>query len=195
MDSLWPVIGGGVIGVAGGVIGPTILYRQQSKNDNRRRLAEKFEALVAAVYEHDHWLEALRDHRLFRAEAPPAIPPLRKVQTLATVYFPALVAAVSRFEAVSRTYHMWILDRAQALLANPQADVQQGHQAAYEAYLRERNTLQTDLSDYARRHFNPTENGSAPHQQERQRHRRSKGHPLRNRGSIRSPALHGRAQP
>ena len=56
MDLL-AVIVGGVIGVAGGVLGPALIHRLQSKDDKAKRLVAKFEELVSTVYEYDYWLE------------------------------------------------------------------------------------------------------------------------------------------
>jgi len=45
-DVLLPVIVGGVIGIAGGLIGPPFLHHLQQKAEKKRKRAEKFEELV-----------------------------------------------------------------------------------------------------------------------------------------------------
>lgn len=153
VQTLWPVIVGGVIGIAGGVIGPGLLYWLQSKDDKKKHLAQKFEEMVAAVYGHDHWLDAQRDHRLFKGAAPDRVAPLRKVQAISTVYFPAFEPSISRFEDAARSYELWMLATARKRLDDPQASLSEGHDEAYSSYGREREALLSDLEEYARRHF------------------------------------------
>jgi hypothetical protein len=57
--SLWPVVVGGLLGEEGtvvGVIGTTIRDVAQQHHEKAKRRADKFEELVAALYEFDHWL-------------------------------------------------------------------------------------------------------------------------------------------
>ena len=57
--SLWPVIVGGLLTMGGGVIagGVTFVEKFVEKSaEKKKKRAEKFEELVSAVYEFDHWL-------------------------------------------------------------------------------------------------------------------------------------------
>jgi hypothetical protein len=55
-EVLIPVVVGGLIAIAGGLVGPPFLHHLQVKADKRKRRAEKFEELVVALHEHKHWL-------------------------------------------------------------------------------------------------------------------------------------------
>jgi hypothetical protein len=48
-----------------GVIGATIRDAAQQRNEKTKRRADKFEELVAAIYEYDHWLDTLRHRDAF----------------------------------------------------------------------------------------------------------------------------------
>jgi hypothetical protein len=60
-SSIWivllPVIVGGLIAILNGFLGPFLIQRVKDVADKKRKRVEKFEELVAAVYEFDHWLE------------------------------------------------------------------------------------------------------------------------------------------
>jgi hypothetical protein len=66
--SLWPVVVGGLLALGGtvaGAIATTIRDAVQQRHETRKRRADKFEELVAAVYEFDHWLEGIRNRDAF----------------------------------------------------------------------------------------------------------------------------------
>jgi len=57
------VVVGGLLGVGGtivAVIGTTIRDIAQQRHEKTKRRADKFEELVAAVYDLDHWLADIR---------------------------------------------------------------------------------------------------------------------------------------
>src|SRR4051794_23429816 len=88
LQILIPVIVGGLIAVIGGLVGPPFLHRMQVKADTRKRRAEKFEELVGALYEHNHWLDMHKNIKLFANEGVLPVSPMGKVQAIISVYFP-----------------------------------------------------------------------------------------------------------
>jgi hypothetical protein len=54
LNVLLPAIVGGLIAIAGGLVGPPFLHHLQQKAERKRKRAEKFEELIAALYEHHH---------------------------------------------------------------------------------------------------------------------------------------------
>jgi hypothetical protein len=56
--TLVPVVVGGLIGLAGGWLGPSLLERRKEKAEKKKLRAQKFEELVGAVVEHYHWITA-----------------------------------------------------------------------------------------------------------------------------------------
>jgi hypothetical protein len=55
MEAAWVGLLGTAIGGAIGLLGPWLLQRRREAEENRQRRAAKFEELVAAIYEFDHW--------------------------------------------------------------------------------------------------------------------------------------------
>jgi len=65
LEVLLPVALGGAIAIIAGLVGPPYLHGLQVAAEKKKRSAEKFEELVAALYEHHHWLEILRNSRVY----------------------------------------------------------------------------------------------------------------------------------
>jgi hypothetical protein len=79
------VILGGVIGL----IGPWLLEGRKQAEIRQRRRAEKFEELVAAFYEFDHWLEKFRIATAYGLEKQPeTMPPFGKIEAIIVIHFP-----------------------------------------------------------------------------------------------------------
>jgi hypothetical protein len=66
---LLPVVVGSVLAL----LSAAYAQKLQSKTDKEKRRAEKFEELVTALYEHDHWLEDVRNYRVLGEEAPKGV--------------------------------------------------------------------------------------------------------------------------
>jgi hypothetical protein len=58
-------------------------------------MSARSDALIAALYEFDHWLVGIRDRDAFgvRADVPVTVPPFAKVQAISSVYFPQFSGA------------------------------------------------------------------------------------------------------
>jgi hypothetical protein len=89
--SLWPVVVGGLLtglfalgGIGVGLFATARRDAAQEARDARKKRADKFEELVAAVYEFDHWLDGARQGK----DAPERASPFAKVQSISSVYFP-----------------------------------------------------------------------------------------------------------
>ena len=78
METLLPVIVGGIIGLLGGLVGPPLAYWLNEGAARKRRRAEKLEELIGAVYEYDDWLESLRGIRVFGHEGKESPSPLAR---------------------------------------------------------------------------------------------------------------------
>jgi hypothetical protein len=80
--SLWPVVVGGLLALGGtvaGAIATTIRDATQQRYETRKRRADKFEELVAAVYEFDHWLDGIRNRDAYgNDKVPETASPLRR---------------------------------------------------------------------------------------------------------------------
>lgn len=114
--SLWPVVVGGLLtgifalgGIGVGLVGASRRDAAQERRDARKRRADKFEELVAAVYEFDHWLTLTRQRELEKKEGvPEAVSPFAKLQAISSVYFPQFSKLVDELDIVSSRYVAWI---------------------------------------------------------------------------------------
>ena len=118
LNTLVPVIVGGVIGLAGGLVGPPFLHHLQQKAEKKRKRAEKFEELVAAVVEHYHWFAVMRFFYISGQGSQPTLSPLTKIDAIASTYFPEFEGLVRELSSASSEYEKWILSTGQKRINN-----------------------------------------------------------------------------
>jgi hypothetical protein len=118
MDNLLPVIVGGLIGLAGGFVGPWFLQKAKDASDREKHRAEKFEELVQTVYEHRFWLNSVKNIRVFgeARDEPPS--PFAKLESIAMVYFPQFLPSITELDRLSDAYEIWMHEAAKKRLAN-----------------------------------------------------------------------------
>jgi hypothetical protein len=155
--SLWPVVVGGLLGVGGtmvGVIGTTIRDVAQQRHEKAKRRADKFEELVAAVYEFDHWLSSMRERDAFGVspDIPVTVSPFAKVQSISSVYFQQFSELVRELEIASDQYRIWMY-QAEGRRVSKNAQYADGFSEAYGPYVQKREALLDALKKFAREEF------------------------------------------
>jgi hypothetical protein len=154
--SLWPVVVGGVLALGGtvaGAIATTIRDAAQQRHERKKRRADKFEELVAAVYEFDHWLDSMRGHG-----GPKTVSPFSKVQSIAAVYFPQFSELISELNGASRQYRIWIVEAwAKGVPELPTTEFiterLDRYDELHEPYAQKRDALLAALAKFAREEF------------------------------------------
>src|SRR6266699_5334500 len=145
--SLWPVIVGGLLGVGGtlvGVIGTTIRDVAQQRHEKAKRRADKFEELVAAVYEFDHWLDGLRHRDAFGQDiVPMTLSPFAKLQSISAVYFPQFDKPIV---AMSRAANRFMYKAEQK---NITQNAEEGFDEVIQFYVNKREALLDALKAFA----------------------------------------------
>ena len=145
--TLISVVVGGVLTMAGGWL---VEWRKQIA-DKKRHRSQKFEELVAAVYEFDRWLDNTKNVAAFGEKIDPGLSPLAKIHAIAAVYFPQFTQLISELNAPIARYRLWMAEAGQKRLAgNPTID---GFQEAYGAYNNKRDELLKALTEFAGREF------------------------------------------
>jgi hypothetical protein len=148
------VVVGGIIGIAGGLIGPLMLERRKEASEKKKKRAEKFEELVAAVVEHYQWIGALRFFAISGQGSLPTLSPITKIEAIASTYFPEFEGVVRQFETVSNNYEIWILSTGQKRVRNePGYENLTGHDDVVTKYTDKRAEFLMELKRFARREF------------------------------------------
>jgi hypothetical protein len=145
-----PAFVGGLIAVASGVVGPWWLEARKEIADKKRKRAEKFEELVGAVYEHEHWLEIKRDIRAYGSGGDIKLSPLAKIAAISAVYFPVFGKKISELIVASLGYEVWMSKAAMERLKGNAAGMEEGLTEAYGPYIKAHNELLDELKKYAR---------------------------------------------
>lgn len=140
--SLWPVIVGGLLTLAGTAAASVVTLirdKAQEQRDAHKRRADKFEELVAAVHEFDHWLRG----------GGMTVSPIAKVQSISAVYFPQFSELISELDLAA--YALW------AEMYAPNRATQVRHDGmdanAFEPYRRKLQALLDALKKFAREEF------------------------------------------
>ena len=155
--SLWPVVVGGLLGVGGtmvGVIGTTIRDAARQRHETRKRRADKFEELVAAVYEFDHWLDGIRQRDAFGVgDARDTVSPFAKMQSISSIYFPQFSELIAELDRASSQYRIWIYTAEQKRVSNNIAQISDGFDEAFGPYAQKREALLKALQKFAHDEF------------------------------------------
>jgi hypothetical protein len=160
--SLWPVVVGGLLaglfalgGIGVGLIGTARRDAAQERREASKRRADKFEELVAAVYEFDEWVQAHRPATVGRLPFPQTTSPIVKVSTISSVYFPQFDKMISDMEVASMMYLDSILSKNFNGEYNWHIDREQGRIAAeyWQDLGAKRTALTHALKEFARNHF------------------------------------------
>jgi hypothetical protein len=151
--SLWPVIASGLLtgvfalgGIGVGLFATARRDAAQQRREDRKRRGDKFEELVAALYEFDHWLDRTRARLLFEKDIQETVSPFAKVQSISAVYFPQFSELVLELDAVSARYLAWLYQVQQGSFATQFDEM-------YRPYVQKSNALLDALKKFAREEF------------------------------------------
>jgi len=154
MTTLWPVIVGGVIGVTGGLAGPPLTHWLSEKSNQKKKCAEKLEELMCVLYEHEHWLQVVRQIRIYGNEMAEPPTPYPRAEAIIAVYFPQFSGHCSELEVVARSFEKWMITAAQKRLSGKGGDeVINGFLDAYEPYRRKFVEVVSTIKDFALSEF------------------------------------------
>jgi hypothetical protein len=158
-SSLVPVIVGGLIAMGGVLIsgGITLAVNlMQSHNERKKRRAEKFEELVTALFDYEHWLDVVRDMYLYSSasETVPTRPatPFSKLHAIGAVHFPDFEKKIQELNVAGIAYVTWIFAARKKKIAGDK-DFIAGYSDAYAAFLKVVTSMRSELTSYAGREF------------------------------------------
>ncbi len=129
-------------------------HRRQQLAEKAKRRAEKFEELIAILYEHKQWLGTIRGIRLLGYNRDETMSPMPRAEAIVTAYFPVFRKQIAELDGKSDAYDLWLSQRANLRLKGmPIRDVADGWLDAYRPYSLGFHELTKALHDFAEREF------------------------------------------
>jgi hypothetical protein len=126
----------------------------QERREAKKRRADKFEELVAAVYEFDHWTDQTRRRVLLDdKDISQTVSPFAKLHSIAGVYFPQFGRLIGELDAYSSQYVSSIYMAAGTKVSKGPAGTMQGFNETYIPYMQKRDALLVALGEFAREEF------------------------------------------
>jgi hypothetical protein len=155
-STLVPVMVGGAIGLVGGWLGPWLVERRKEIAEKKKRRIEKFEELVAALFEYEHWLDVVRDMQLSTkaTEIVPTLPPspFAKLHAISAVHFPEFETKIFELEAAGNIYQSWMVD-ARSKKVGGEKDYIGEYLEVYQPFVNLSRRLLVELRKFAQHDF------------------------------------------
>jgi hypothetical protein len=157
--SLWPVVVGGLLtglfalgGIGVGLVASARRDAAQDRREKEKRRADKFEELVAAVYEFDLWVEGYRQREVLGRDIALTASPLAKMQSISAVYFPQFYESIREWDGATGAYRRWMQDYALRRTSDSGANLSDGNEV-YAPYLDKRGALLDALTTFVHDEF------------------------------------------
>jgi hypothetical protein len=147
---LLPVIVGGLIGLLGGFVGPFLIQQTKDAADRKRKRMEKFEELVTALFECEHWVDNLRLRLVYGEQIATAISPFAKLQAISSIYFPQFAGTIGEFERRTLDYTLWMAQAGGRRTSGDLASINEGFEEAYRPFNQKRDQLLNEFKQFAR---------------------------------------------
>ena len=150
MADITSVMVGGLLAIMGGAVTQWIMHYLKTKAEVQHKRAVKFEALVEAIYEYDHWLNVKRNSLLIDNEHPEEPSPYAKLYAITAVYFPQFNNLMSELEEAADEFQSCKLTNADMHLND---QINKVNYEPHANYIRKKAQLRADLLDYAYKEF------------------------------------------
>jgi hypothetical protein len=153
VQTLVPVVIGGAIALAGTWLGPWITERHKERTERKKKLADKFEEMVGAIYQFDHWLDTERTKALGGTAGETTVSPFAKIQSIAAVYFPRFDPLIQELDKKTAGYRTWIETTNFTRMSGKMEKMPDGFLDVLNPYLTARDKLMDELKKFAHAHF------------------------------------------
>jgi hypothetical protein len=154
--SLIPVVVGGLLTIGGGavaVIGSILVEARKSAEEKRKHRADKFEDIVKAVYELDHWLDRERDLSLTGVGDPLEVSPFAKLQAISAIHFPSIDPFIEALQTAVQQYTAWNAAARVKMVSGELKELPPDYTATIKPYTVARDNLLEALKSLASREF------------------------------------------
>ena len=122
MADLVSVVVGAVLAVGGGATTQWYLHRLKSDEERRMKRQLKFEEIIAALYDHQDWLNEIERRRVFGEDIKRRVSPLAKIRAIAAVHFPEANGDLGELTIATHGYEQWMLAKQTKRLAKEPVD-------------------------------------------------------------------------
>jgi hypothetical protein len=144
---------GGAIAVVSGWLGPWVIEGRKEKAELKKRRADKFEEMVGAVYEFDHWLDTARGRALGGITSEPTVSPFAKIQAIAAAYFPDFDPLIRDLDRKTNDYRAWIETAAFERVSGRLKELPDGFIEVLNPYTDARDKLMDELKRFTHTSF------------------------------------------
>jgi hypothetical protein len=152
LETLAPVVVGGLLALLGGAGTQWYLHHLKVRDEKRAKRSAKFEEMMVALHEWDHWLGRNRNYRVFGVGEEPAMSPSPRVRAICSLYFPSLTQRLKELDLAADRYELWMMQSGQKRLqAGGRQVFDEGAMDVYQPYLDLRHQLIKDLEALANR--------------------------------------------
>lgn len=145
---LLPVLIGGGLTILGGLVGPFVQYALSGRRSVQEKRAGRFEAMLQAIYDHNHWLDRQKDVRAWGAAFDPGPSPIDKARSIVLIDFPELRLAVRQLDVASSTYQQWMTEAASRRLRGEREKIGEGFLEAYGTWLNAFVAFENEAAEY-----------------------------------------------
>jgi hypothetical protein len=128
---LLSVVIGGLLAIGGGAGTQWYLHKLRTEEERRGRRAAKFEELVAALYEHEHWLQIDTRIKVYGEASERTVNPIAKIEAITAVYFSEFMDDVAKLRRAATQCEA---ETSKAALQRIQGKTEGLGKAAVEAY-------------------------------------------------------------
>jgi hypothetical protein len=151
--TLWTTLLSVIVGGVIGSLSPWFIERKKEKNEKKKKRAEKFEELVAAVYEFDYWADRSARIYVFLGGGDVGLSPASKVEAIAAVHFPQFQKKIAEVRSVGFSYQQAAYEGAKSLAGKTDYEFTDFLRKASNPYVRKRDELLHELKKFAGEEF------------------------------------------
>ncbi|MGO8313839.1 hypothetical protein ACC827_26520 [Rhizobium ruizarguesonis] len=146
---LLPVLVGGGLTIVGGLISPFVQHALTSGTARDVRRADRFNAMLRAVYEMDHWLDNMKRVVAFGEAFDPGPSPMHNARSIVLTDFPELRLAIRKLDLASSKYQQWMGEALSRRVNGENSKINEGFPEAYKAWASEFHAFENEAAEYS----------------------------------------------
>ncbi|WP_333838790.1 hypothetical protein [Novosphingobium sp.] len=151
LSQLAPVVVGGFIAVAGGLVGPPLAHYLKVRREDSQAKKLRLEKLVLNIFAHHEWVDQSCRNGVNDMDLPDPIPDTPQMYATIRVYFPELREAAARVSENTAVMLVWALRIRQSEKLDEQGALNAQHDEKYRLYSSAVASLLNACEDLARK--------------------------------------------